>query len=68
MVKALDVSKDITSGFLTSCIMLVMDEFVLRVWKKLSIGALDPVDRFCSGIAVFVRCRAAARRRHRILR
>ena len=27
IVKALDVSKNITSGFLTCCIMLVMDEF-----------------------------------------
>ena len=27
IVKALDVGKDITSGFLTCCIMLVMDEF-----------------------------------------
>src|SRR5207248_9228276 len=27
IIKAFDVSKDITSGFLTCCIMLVMDEF-----------------------------------------
>ena len=27
IVKAFDVSKNITSGFLTCCIMLVMDEF-----------------------------------------